>query len=75
MTAARLSWWTCDPSSDQMSDSASLHLPLRTKGPTLGSLAEQPRAWRVSVEACAAQQRVRWAFFYHFKAEMGLLPF
>ena len=48
-----------------------LHLPFPTKGPTLGSLAEQARAWRVR----HAQQRVRWAFFYHFKAEMGLLPF
>ena len=32
-----------------------LHLP--TKGPTLGSQAEQARAWRVR----RAQQRVRWA--------------
>jgi hypothetical protein len=32
-------------------------LHLGTKGPTLGSLAEQARAWRVR----QVQQRVRWA--------------
>ena len=32
-------------------------LNLPTKGPTLGSQAEQARAWRVR----RAQQRVRWA--------------
>ena len=68
MTAARLV-------SRLLTKCPTLHLPFPTKGPTLGSLAEQARAWRVSVEACAAQQRVRRAFFYHFKAEMGLLPF
>ena len=47
-------------------------LHLGTKGPTLGSLAEQARAWRVR----QAQQRVRLAFyFYHFSRDVGLLPF